>query len=222
LVDCLVWGNRDAFGRVSESQLKGTKQHHCCVMNMLVARPGEDPIDPAKFPNCIDLDPQHVAPLGADGVPGTEDDDFRLRVTSPCIDTGDPATASSGLDAIGGLRLLDGDLNGSLVGDLGACEFAHARLAVAVDSARMVRIDATGTAGLPAALFVGAPATPLLIPPFGAVWFDPRVAFVLPPGTLPASWSATAPAGAFDLILQGLVAGTQGAQLTNPVPLALR
>lgn len=222
LVDCIVWGNRDSFGQVSESQVKSTKQHHCCVMNMMVSRPGEDPIDPTKFPNCFDKDPQFVAPLGADGVAGTEDDDFRLRASSPCVDAGDPTTGSSSLDLVGGLRLLDGDLDGVMTGDLGSSEFAHARLTVAVDALRLVRIDVTGTPALPAALFVGAPTTPVLVRPFGALWFDLGVSFSVPLGSVPATWSATAPGGTFDLVLQGLVAGAQGAQLTNPVALALR
>ncbi len=36
----------------------------------------------------IDQDPLFVDPAGADGIPGTRDDDLRLAATSPCIDAG--------------------------------------------------------------------------------------------------------------------------------------
>ncbi|MCA8959374.1 MAG: right-handed parallel beta-helix repeat-containing protein [Planctomycetes bacterium] len=63
-------------------------------------------------------EPQFVDPPGADGVVGTADDDLHLRVTSPCIDTGD---ATLGL-------LWDFDLDGqarTICGgvDIGADEF---------------------------------------------------------------------------------------------------
>ncbi|MFO0829886.1 MAG: right-handed parallel beta-helix repeat-containing protein [Phycisphaerales bacterium] len=37
-------------------------------------------------PQCIDADAAFVDPIGADGVPGTLDDNLRLRGSSPCID----------------------------------------------------------------------------------------------------------------------------------------
>jgi hypothetical protein len=226
LASCIVWDNTDSFGQVSESQLKGTRQHHCCVMNMLVPRPGEDPIDPTRFPSCTDLDPRFIDADGPDNAPGTEDDDLRLQPTSPCRDTGDPETVDATLDLAGDLRVLDGDLNGSLRTDMGAHEFAHARLAVQVTrlagGGSRVRGDLSGTAGMAAALFLGAPAVPFVFPPFGAVWFDPAAAVAVPLGPLPAVLVLDAPAGAFDVLVQGLVAGGMAGQLANPVPLALR
>jgi hypothetical protein len=225
LANCLVWGNTDTFGQVSESQVKSTRQHHCCVMNMLVPRPNEDPIDPKKFPQCTDRDPLIANVRGADNVPGTEDDDFRLRVTSPCVDSGDPLVRNVELDHGGALRVVDGNLDGRMQIDMGAHEFVHGTLRVTVTdqtTQRTVRADLSGTTGTLAVLVLGAPAVPLLVPPFGATWFDLRAFLVLPLGALPIGVTLNAPLGSLDLALQGLLVGNQGAQLCNPVTLRLR
>ena len=51
----------------------------------------------------FDADPLFVDPDGADGVPGTDDDDLHLLPASPCIDQGDPT-----LDLEPGVTDLDG------------------------------------------------------------------------------------------------------------------
>jgi len=64
-------------------------------------------------------DPLFVDPFGADGVLGTEDDDFRLASDSPAIDSGsnqtEPPLPSFDLD--GRLRVTNG------IVDMGAYEF---------------------------------------------------------------------------------------------------
>lgn len=71
----IFWGNSDVNGNVSEAHVR--KASNSCIQNLWVARPGEDPIDPAKFPQCFDSNPQFVSTT-----------DFRLLLTSPCIDAG--------------------------------------------------------------------------------------------------------------------------------------
>lgn len=73
---CIFWGNQDINGTVSQTSVK--KASNSCVQNMLVTIPGEDPIDPAKFPQSIDLDPQFA----------DFQNDFHLTKLSPCIDAG--------------------------------------------------------------------------------------------------------------------------------------
>ena len=74
--------------------------------------------------NNIDADPLFVAPDGADGVLGTADDNFRLAVGSPSVDTGTgdelPVTIVTDLD--GATRVIDGDYDGAAVVDMGAYE----------------------------------------------------------------------------------------------------
>ncbi len=76
----IFWGNSDSRGSIGKSQIKAHRVYYSCVENMLVGEPGEDPPDPAKFPNSIDLDPLFVAtPQGPN----------RLSAASPCIDAAD-------------------------------------------------------------------------------------------------------------------------------------
>jgi parallel beta-helix repeat protein/predicted outer membrane repeat protein len=67
----------------------------------------------------IDDDPLFADPNGPDGIPATEDDDFRLAPLSPCIDTGDPnyAPGPDRTDIGGDPRIVNGR------GDMGAYEF---------------------------------------------------------------------------------------------------
>jgi hypothetical protein len=55
------------------------------------------------------LDPLFVDPVGPDGIPGTRDDDYRLRAGSPCVDSGDNGALPSGflLDLDGRPRVVD-------------------------------------------------------------------------------------------------------------------
>ncbi len=77
----------------------------------------------------ISADPLFQDPAGPDGVVGTMDDDFRLSLGSPCIDTGDDAGVSET-----GVTDLDGEprIAGAHV-DMGAYEF-HGPLHYYVDA----------------------------------------------------------------------------------------
>ena len=57
----------------------------------------------------VDLDPLFADPAGADGVAGTDDDDFRLTASSPCIDAGNSTLLSPVLtqDLDGNPRYVD-------------------------------------------------------------------------------------------------------------------
>ncbi len=67
----------------------------------------------------IDSEPLFANPSGPDEIPGTEDDDYRLTILSPCVDAGDPgyAPAANKKDLAGSPRIV-----GSRV-DMGAYEF---------------------------------------------------------------------------------------------------
>jgi len=74
--NCIFWDNSDYDGVVSQAQVK--KASYSCIQNLWISRPGEDPIDPEKFPNCFDSNPQFISfptKLG-------------LMLTSPCVDAG--------------------------------------------------------------------------------------------------------------------------------------
>jgi hypothetical protein len=72
----------------------------------------------------IDADPLFVDPDGPDDTPGTSDDNFRLRVGSPCIDAGlnDGAPSEVTTDLDGAVRLIDGDGDGVTTVDMGPLE----------------------------------------------------------------------------------------------------
>ena len=75
MTNCIAWGN--AFGQVYAYAGEAVISHS--DINGILGGEGN-----------LDTDPLFVDPDGADGVPGTEDDDLRLLPNSPCIDAGDP------------------------------------------------------------------------------------------------------------------------------------
>jgi predicted outer membrane repeat protein len=94
---CIFWGNSDINGIVSQSQVK--KASSSCIQNLWVTIPGEDPIDPSKFPNCFDWDPRFVQfPTN-----------LHLKLDSPCVDAGDKTRFAPtwGLDLDGLARFVD-------------------------------------------------------------------------------------------------------------------
>lgn len=80
VIDSILWANTDPFGGIGRSNVKGADVSYCCVENLFIGPPGEDPPDPANFPGSIDLDPMFVdAPML----------DLHLQPSSPCVDAGD-------------------------------------------------------------------------------------------------------------------------------------
>jgi hypothetical protein len=69
-------------------------------------------------------DPLFVDSSGVDGLPGTVDDDLRVQIGSPCIDSGDNAAVPRGVEADldGNPRFVDGDDDSIVVVDIGAFE----------------------------------------------------------------------------------------------------
>jgi hypothetical protein len=111
--NCIFWGNTAP----QDPQLSACVPTHCCVQHWSGGGVGN-----------ISADPLFVDPDGPDDNPDTyEDNDYRLRADSPCIDAGD----NSGLDPD------EGDIKGmhrimfggkSLTVDMGAYEFYINRL----------------------------------------------------------------------------------------------
>jgi hypothetical protein len=64
-------------------------------------------------PGNLDVDPAFADPAGGD---------YRLKPGSPLVDHGDPAASGPTLDLDGKVRVVDGDLNGTSVRDMGAYE----------------------------------------------------------------------------------------------------
>lgn len=97
IATCIFWDNQDVNGIVSQSSVKEAR--YSCVQNLWVTIPGEDPIDPKKFPHCIDSNPQFTEPMS----------NYRLSASSPCIDAGDRTvfTLSHKCDLDGMWRFVD-------------------------------------------------------------------------------------------------------------------
>jgi len=94
VANSIFWGNTDSNGSIGRSNIRSSGDvEFCCVQNMLVGEPGEDPPNPEKFPGSISENPMFVNEFIAD---------FRLLPGSPCIDASDntawPSTVLTDLD----------------------------------------------------------------------------------------------------------------------------
>ncbi len=128
-------------------------------------------------PGNLDTDPLFVS--AATG-------DLRLTRVSPCVDAGAPGDVTTGVDALGFPRYLDGDLDGAQRIDMGAHEFDNTLLFVTGNPSPGNTLTAT-VASEPAiqlgvlAYGFGPPA-PIPLFNLGAVYFDlglPYDAFVV-------------------------------------------
>lgn len=114
LESCVLWSNVDSSGTIEASQVRliaGTVTvNYSCMMGWTGFLSGISNI--ASGPQFVDGD-------GPDNIPGTPDDNLRLKPTSPCINLGDPGvnvtpelTDLDGRPRVMGCRL-----------DMGAYEF---------------------------------------------------------------------------------------------------
>ncbi len=70
----------------------------------------------------IDADPIFDDQNGADGIVGTEDDNLRLQIGSPCIDVGDNSAVTHTTDLEGLTRIVDGNCDSISTVDMGVYE----------------------------------------------------------------------------------------------------
>ncbi len=105
LGNSILWGNTDSTGQTETAQVRWINGDlvvdRCCIQGWtgeIVGGVGN-----------INRYPVFVEGVGADGVPGTKDDDYHLAAGSPCIDAGDnsflPPRVLTDLD--GNPRFLD-------------------------------------------------------------------------------------------------------------------
>jgi hypothetical protein len=111
------------------------------------------------------LDLLGVTPLLVDPSNG----DYRLQVNSPAVEGGNPAAQPEdcSTSVLGDARLLDGDLDGNRIRDIGAYEFSHVEVDIqgTAQPGNSLTLDFSGTAGLFVFLAAGLPGEL----PFGSV-----------------------------------------------------
>lgn len=124
VANSIFWGNTDSNGSIGRSNIRSSGDvEFCCVQNMLVGEPGEDPPNPEKFPGSISENPIFANP---------NQGDFRLLPGSPCIDASDntawPSTVLTDLDDnprfFDDVATTDTGVGPSPIADMGAYEFA--------------------------------------------------------------------------------------------------
>jgi hypothetical protein len=121
-------------------------------------------------------------PLFVDPVSGRYD----LQLASPCVEAGDPGyvpAAGFERDVAGNCRVLDAQLDRTPALDLGAHEFAHARLSWSGNATPggTVTIALDGTAALPTLMLLGAAETAVPFRPHGFLFVDVTSPFLLVP-----------------------------------------
>ncbi len=124
LANCILWGNVAPTG----PQL-WREQIDVAVKVIASDVQGGRPAiltDAEWLAGNIDADPLFVDAAGADGAPGTLDDDLHLQPGSPCIDAGvpKPPMGLSPVDFEGQRRSVDADGDGLAMPDMGVYEAA--------------------------------------------------------------------------------------------------
>jgi hypothetical protein len=162
--------------------------------------------------NLLDVDPLFMNPLAGD---------YSLQSSSPAIDAGAPAQQPCEEDVAGNSRILDGDLDGVMILDIGAYEFSHAVLDVLGTPlvGQTLTVDVNGSSpGMLTFLFVGVAMGSAVFSPFGCLFVDIGAPWsLLNVGSTPVSLSGPIPpsASGVTLVFQALVLGGAGGNLTN-------
>ncbi len=118
LRNCILWGN-GAPGQAPIVNASSAPNFSNCDIQgsggglVWIPAPGVD------GGGNIDLDPLFVDADGADGVPGTLDDNLRLRLDSPAAETGNNAQVTALTDLDGNPRIINSRV------DMGAYEFVY-------------------------------------------------------------------------------------------------
>ncbi len=170
--------------------------------------------------NLLDVDPLFVDPAAGD---------YSLQPVSPGVDAGDPGLLPAGSDVAGNPRLLDGNLDRSMVVDMGAYEFDHVHLEVTGDfePGGLLTFATTGTSGLYVFLLIGTASGERLLSPYGAVLIDLAlpwtfVSFAVIPDTKVLTIPTNLPAPV-DLVVQELAIkpGPTPGNFSNAVELSI-
>jgi hypothetical protein len=158
--NCILYGNGDDF----EAQAGVTASYCDC---------GNGNLNP--YPNCTSVNPQFANAVGGD---------YRLRYTSPCIDTGDPLS-NGAMDLLGHARPYDGNLDTLAVSDIGAFEFEPLHLLTVPLLGQDFGFEFWGSGGAMSTLYSAkAPLTQGTTTLFGQFFLDPSSVVTL--GTVPA------------------------------------
>ena len=106
----ILWGNSDVDGVDETAQIDGATASPAVTFSCLEGWTGS-----LGGTGNIGLDPRLVDADGDDDVIGTDDDDLRLRIDSPCLDAGDGLSVPTDSFDLDG----DGDASETLPVDLG-------------------------------------------------------------------------------------------------------
>jgi len=104
LTNCVLWGNTDRGGIDEAAQIDNTRAgitssvNHCCIQGWTGRLGGA-----GNFGD----DPLFVDPNGPDDRIGTEDDDLRLNLNSPCLNAGDESALPADISDLDGDRDTD-------------------------------------------------------------------------------------------------------------------
>jgi hypothetical protein len=136
--NCIFWGNTDGGPQDESAQIYNDSDDSTTVINYSCVQGWTGSLGGTGN---VGDDPLFYDADGPDNIVGTADDNLRLSVGSPCIDTGDNnsvAADTTDLDGDGNTiepipfdlddhpRIIDGDCNATEIVDMGAYEFNYA------------------------------------------------------------------------------------------------